>query len=481
MAKKSTKKVAKRKTAKKKASRTLPRSMKWRDLLSAERLNNGDDLPLDGRSPYQVDIDRIIFSQSFRRLQDKTQVHPLSPNDHVRRRLTHSIEVASVGRSLATAVAPMLRANYGLKQSTEEFGYILQAACYAHDIGNTPFGHFGEDAIREYYRNNRELLFDRYKLDRKNVNYEEFEGFEGNAHGFHVLTNRERYKAKSRKEGMSNGLQLTYATLGAFVKYPWFANGIPDAYARKEKYGFFQHDHESVDALKKGLGLVTRERGGNRALVRSPLVYLVEAADDICYSVVDLEDGVELGLISFERFENLLKPLADAGGGYGRIPKGEERSRREALRGDAIGTLIQQVRDAFNKYESEMLTGAFDRDEARSLIDVIPAAKIVKAAKQLARDEVFTERRKLRIEVAAFEVIGGLLDNFVNAALERFGTSIKGKSKRLLKEMGLAEEPSVDPKADTEYASMLFATSFVAGMTDTYASNLFRQLKGISF
>ena len=262
--------------------------MNWDQLLSKTRLRRVTAAPPVGRNEFQRDRDRIVFSYAFRRLADKTQVHPLSKNDHVRTRLTHSIEVASVGRSLGYLVGQVIVPRHGLESqafTADHFGYIVEAACLAHDLGNPPFGHSGEAAISKWFKDDAkagkllEKLSDQQKKD--------FLSFEGNAQGFRIITNLENYHH-------DGGLQLTHAVLGAFTKYPCsscFSKSTNHVGCKKN--GFFAAEHKYFADVAEGTGIQPVDNS-RKAWFRHPLAFLTEAADDICYIIADLEDGFEV-------------------------------------------------------------------------------------------------------------------------------------------------------------------------------------------
>ncbi len=465
--------------------------MDWSKLLSSKRIGNGKPVRSDGRRPYQVDLDRIVFSQPFRRLQDKTQVHPLSPNDHVRRRLTHSIEVASIGRSLGTLVGPAIINRYNLRRSPADFGYILQAACHAHDIGNPPFGHLGEDAIRDWFRNNEKgLRDDGFKMVE--LQWKDLKTFEGNAQGFRILVETEKHKGR-------NGLNLTYATLGAYMKYP---NCVGDHPGGKEKFGYYQSECKRAEdvANELGLGVHAREKGWRRP----PLAFLLEAADDISYAIVDIEDGIELGILSLEEVVEHLRPLIPKASAFWSIEdtRQNERARREALRGDAIGTLIEEASHAFINHEREMREGSFlvqkDGEEEiengidrpyREIMDCIEHHGIFRAAQEMAVQRVFGHHSKATKEFASFRIIERLLSAFTLPLRE---LAKSGSKKRLTRRaeqivsiMGntgaemLDSWKRQDDKA-RHYQALRRVVDYVSGMTDGYASSLYRQLEGLA-
>lgn len=437
--------------------------MKWEKLLDSGRLKRPDDTPQKGRSPFQQDLDRIVFSAAFRRLAHKTQVHPLSANDNVHTRLTHSIEVASVGRSLGTIVgteiAPKLKQR---KITSDTFGYIVQAACLAHDIGNPPFGHSGEDAIKNWYRENHEVFGDR--VDGPHA--DDLRNFEGNAQGFRILTQLENYK-------WQGGLQLTHAVLATFSKYPRSSSAHvePDhSYPGGKKIGFFESEREYFDVVAKKVGL-KRRKVGEYYWSRHPLTFLVEAADDICYAIIDIEDGYELGYLTFDEARDILAPIAG--------PTSEPMEPREIiakLRAVAIGEMISEVASVFVDNEKKLLMGSFSSE----LVKLTKFAPHIERALSVANRKIYWSERKTKLEIAGSEVIQGLLGIFSVLAhdieekkfdLER----LAGRNEQLARLVG----PSLRGVKD-RYDVLMRINDFISGMTDRFAVELYRNLKGIS-
>lgn len=272
-------------------------SLDWNTLLTRERLGKPtqgtDEL---GRSPFHKDHDRIIFSGAFRRLGRKTQVHPVSSNDHIHTRLTHSLEVSCVGRSLGMRVGEVLRDALPEWCSPADLGMIVQSACLAHDIGNPPFGHSGEDAIRYWFQ---QAAARGWLDDMSDAERSDFLNFEGNAQGFRVLTQLEYHQ-------FDGGMRLTYATLGAYLKYPWTSRHAEALGYKKHKFGCYQNEQQLLEQITTKLGLPCID---NQRWARHPLVYLMEAADDICYGLIDLEDGLEMELLDYAEVEALLLDL----------------------------------------------------------------------------------------------------------------------------------------------------------------------------
>ncbi len=439
-------------------------AMEWSRLLSSKRLR--DDkicLPEDGRSQFQKDYDRVIFSRAFRRLQGKTQVHPIPGNDHVHTRLTHTLEVASVGRTLGTRVGSSLARSGKLPNEVrpEDVGSIVQAACLAHDIGNPPFGHAGEAAISAWFQKHQEYLSDLAPEEKLDVEY-----FEGNAQGLRVLTQLEGY-------AFDGGLRQTFATLGAFIKYPWSSAkrfGSPD----RKKFGFFNSEMQIMGQIADELGLLKLDSG---LWVRHPLVYLVECADDICYRIHDLEDAVEIGILNFAELEDALNAgLSETEKGeYDEIPAKNTQRRTSFVRGKLFEYLIRQTVSAFEGREAEILSGTFKKELVNDFED--KAQEILKTAKSVAEKRIFTHSRKAQIEIGAYSIVDVLLTAFCDAVVEHRKRRPSFKAVRAYELLG-EDAPG---ESDDLYLSLMRVTDFVSGMTDQYAVYLSRQLNGTGF
>lgn len=440
--------------------------MDWHLLLNRERLgktsHSAEEL---GRSPFHKDHDRIIFSGAFRRLGRKTQVHPVSSNDHIHTRLTHSLEVSCVGRSLAMRVAEMIRSELPQWCEPSDLGMIVQSACLAHDIGNPPFGHSGEDAIRHWFHQakNNGWLEDMQPAER-----EDFLNFEGNAQGFRVLTQLEYHQ-------FDGGMRLTYATLGAFSKYPWSSRYANAEGYKKHKFGSYQNELPLLEtiAMKLGIPKLADERWA-----RHPLVYLVEAADDICYGLIDLEDGIEMNLLEYEEVEALLLDLVgdDLPETYRQLGPNDSRRRKLAiLRGKAIEHLTNAAAQAFVEQLPALMAGTLQGDLVEHMHG--PAKTCVVNAKALAREKIFQDKRKTLHEIGAYATLEILLNAFCGAALEqhKFGT-LSFKNRRIFDLLGQAA-----PQPDwTLYKSFMRIIDFIGGMTDSYATEMAREMTGRS-
>jgi len=441
--------------------------MEWSKLLSSSRLCRNDEQNKDVRSEFQRDYDRIVYSSAFRRLQDKTQVFPLAESDYVRTRLTHSIEVSCVGRSLGTLAGKLVIETEASFQEASlqdiqpsEFGNIVAAACLAHDIGNPPFGHSGEDAISSWFKGEG----NKYLCCLSEEEKADFLKFEGNAQGFRVLT---RLQSAINR----GGLQLTYAVLGAYCKYPRAAF-IPDFDGSKKvsekKFGFVQGDSELFKEVAENLGLKNKQ---DNAWSRHPLAFLMEAADDICYRIIDLEDGHRLGKVAFEETEKMLKEVAsdkqgDTGNSYALIDD-DKKGKIEYLRAKAINNLITEAVSSFKQNYEAIMNGTFESD----LLSQTEYSSLLDEIKELSRRKVYASPNVLQIEAAGFEVLGGLLEKVVPALVNEDKTSAEKKVLQLI--------PPQFTKGKNKYEKLLSATDFVSGMTDSYAVTLYRRLRGI--
>ena len=447
--------------------------MDWLTLLQPRRIGrNGQMTEPSGapdldelRTEFFRDWDRIVFCSAFRRLQDKTQVHPMAKTDYVRTRLTHSLEVASVGRSLgmqAGRVVSALDPGLGHLASPQDVGAIVAAACLMHDIGNPPFGHAGESAIQEYFCGpGRSWLQDLPPAEQADLLH-----FEGNAQGF-------RTAVRLQHPEQPGGLQLTWPTLGAFAKYPCDAvSGLqPGAGVSRRKFGFMQGEQGLFTEVADGLGL---QRTGATAWQRHPLAFLVEAADDICYGVIDIEDGAKSGHITPEELRALHEPFIDAVHRARADTLLDRQHQAEYLRAVTIGVLVDRVARVFRERHDEMLAGRLDVP----LLDHIEGAQDFRRFRQLATDRLYDERSKLELQVAGFEIIGWLLQALCEA-VERMAAGT-GASERARMLVGLIPAGPQPLHTRGRYERLLAVTDFVAGMTDTYALELYRRLRGFS-
>lgn len=437
--------------------------MKWENLLSSKRFGaeKCPDQDEPGRTSFHKDCDRITFSSSFRRLGKKTQVHPLAQNDHVHTRLTHSLEVASVGRSLGIRCGEEIQDKLPSGIHPTHVGQVLQAACLSHDIGNPPFGHAGEEAIKSWFSHpsNAHIL-----EGLADAHQDDFKNFEGNAQGFRLLTRLE-YNIND------GGMRLTHASLASMLKYPWTSMEIK----KIKKFGCFQSEKYFLDTIADEVKLIKVETNLYR---RHPLAYLAEAADDICYRILDLEDAHEMKILSFDEVRDVLEGLCEKNAHYKEIVDSDKVSNRRKLsyiRAKAIGTAIEGTIGAFVKNYGQIMCGNFDKE----LISETDAQirKPLDQAKQLSRQKVFDEPRKIELEIGCYTAIGILLDAFCSAVREQVisGENITYKSSRVLAMMGL----NAPKKGDDLYQSFLKVTDYISGMTDNYASHMAKQIGGM--
>ena len=437
--------------------------MHWERLLDPHRLNDKPRASRDeiGRSPFHKDHDRIVFAGSFRRLGRKTQVHPLTDNDHIHTRLTHSLEVGCVGRSLGMIVGEGLRERLPSWITPADLGVIVQAACLGHDIGNPPFGHAGEYAIRDWFKcaetDGSGLLDGLSDTERADLLT-----YEGNAQGFRIVTQVEYNQFKG-------GMRLTAATLGTLLKYPWTVEHAGSA----GKFGCYQSEKQLLAAVAEHLGLRSR---GDWVWCRHPLAYLVEAADDICYALLDLEDGLEMGILRYDEVADVLIQIA---GGepeeYSWMQREgvSQRRRIAALRGAAMERAVNDVGAVFVQHETELLNGALQDD----LLELChpDLGWGVSAAKQLARERIFQNERKAKLEIGAYTTLGILLEAFIGAAHElHYQGRSTFKHQRVLALIG---ENTPRPSW-TLYDSYRRMLDFIGGMTDHYAVDLAQEMGG---
>jgi dGTPase len=442
--------------------------MDWKQLLSTQRLGKDKpEKPIPGRSPFQQDFDRISFSSAFRRLQDKAQVFPLAESSYVRTRLTHSMEVACVGRSLGTGAGVYICDKYKLDElQPSDIGAIVAAASLAHDIGNPPMGHSGEETIRDWFCHS--AIGNAMSMKMTDEEQADIINYEGNAQGFRVL-------AKLQMPDNNGGMQLTCATLAAFAKYPIEAIDIDkSAGVGTKKFNFFNDDRDLFAQVAANTGLA-KLPGKNYAWCRHPLVFLVEAADDISYHIVDFEDGHKLGIIPYKDIQELFMNV---------INKPELKKDIDALsdpilkvefmRAKAIGTLIGEVIEAFKDNHKQILAGELDKP----LVELIPSFEALRKIQQRSIDDIYTYQRAVEIEAAGFELTEGLLNTFVAAINDH--AENENPSYRSQKMIQLIPEKYRNINPDSPYLRLLNLLDFISSMTDSYAVALYKKIKGIS-
>ena len=437
--------------------------MDWRTLISAKRFGMEEyhTERQENRSEFQRDYDRLIFSAPFRRLQNKTQVFPLPGSIFVHNRLTHSLEVSCVGRSLGNDVAKvLLESRPELKDSfLPEIGSIVSAACLAHDLGNPPFGHSGERAISTFFSEGKGQTL---KEKLSPMEWDDLTHFEGNANAFRLLT----HQFEGRRKG---GFVLTYPTLASIVKYP-FSSSLA---GEKSKFGFFTTEEESFRRIAAELGLVKLSDQPLR-YARHPLVYLVEAADDICYQMMDIEDAHKLKLLTTEETQNLLLDYFDDDR-QAHIRKtftfvSDTNEQIAYLRSSVIGLLIKECTRIFVENEQKILDGTFEG----ALIKHISQrpAEAYKHCSEVSFSKIYRSRDVLDIELAGFRVISTLLELMIDAVTS------PGKAYSQLLIDRVSQQYNM--KAPTLYERVQAVLDYVSGMTDVYALDLYRKINGNS-
>ena len=442
----------------------------WETLLSLKRQGDKNKRIRkeqdDTRLGFEVDYDRVIFSSEFRSLQDKTQVIPLSKTDFVHTRLTHSLEVSVVGRSLGRRVGkkvlekhPQLKATHG--HHFNDFGAIVAAAALAHDIGNPPFGHSGERAIGDYFKFGNGK---RFKSQLPKVVYQDLSMFEGNANGFKLLTN-DNY-------GSPGGLRLSYATLGAFTKYPKASlPHKPTKQVADKKFGFFHQQQERFQDVAEELGLEKNTDADDIRYKRHPLAFLVEAADDICYTIIDFEDGINLGLIQEDYALEYLSKIVNKSINTDKYSKlSTTKNRISYLRSLAIGALIEDTVSIFMDNEEAILKG----DYHQALLDKSTYKVQIEDIINISIKNIYQSQEVLDKEIAGYKILTTILDDFTTAVEHHQAGNASNFDnlilKNFLKDFDFSESKLEDWLIDV--------CSFVASLTDSNALRTYRKLTG---
>jgi dGTPase len=455
--------------------------MTWEKLLSGRRYREAPSTVENSEvNVFQEDASRILNSTPFRRLQGKTQVHPFPPFDYLRTRLTHSIEVAHVGRVIATgAMRQLPRLPKKFKASMA--GDIVSAACLAHDLGNPPFGHIGEYAIQTWFARLNEVkhpseeIADLVAELLADPRTDDFRNFDGNAQGFRILTRLTGWRDRG-------GLQLSNATMGAFAKYPRSSRKA----GKKRKFGYFSDDKSAATSIYGALEMLQiPEYDADRqpieprdpAYRRHPFAYIVEAADDISYLTSDIEDAGRMKLLSFDDCEQLLRSIADTKGHlprYTEIPRANAQDRLKYLRAAAVSTLIDRAVECFCDREEDLLSGGF----GENLFNATGFASDVAAIRRACEESIYNEGGKLQLEAAGFDIIMKVMDLYGGMMLQY----VADPEKLDLRERGLFALLPPDSKemligADV-YKAMLVLVDYVSGMTDRFIPDLYQKLTG---
>lgn len=422
------------------------------------------------RTHYQIDYDRIIFSSSFRRLQNKTQVFPLPGSVFVHNRLTHSLEVASVGRSIGYEIGQFIVKNHKSSLNDEsaffyEHGlqHVIASACLAHDIGNPAFGHSGEDAIAYYFVKNE----DRLKSHFSENEWTDLIHFEGNANAIRILTHGQNGKSEG-------GLDLTYSTLSAIAKYPCESSARNKQFLHRKKFGFFQSEKNVFMDLTRECSFIA-ESNNPIIFKRHPFVWLTEIADDICYNIIDLEDAHRLGLVHSDKVEYLLVHVASD-----LFPKRleykerlkniiDENERIGFLRAICINRLIKKSIEIYIDRFDEVLNGSLGQGIFDIIYEQNPSLKEIK---EISIKKIYNNRSVLQIENAGYNVMYELLEHFMSPVLKSNPDAADKMALKLI--------PSqFKYKDSSSYTKALGIIDFISGMTDNYATDLYRKIKGI--
>ena len=441
--------------------------MEWKQLISNKRFGQEHKHAErhDDRSEFKRDYDRLIFSSAFRRLQNKTQVFPLPGSIFVHNRLTHSLEVASVGMSIGNDISRrVIQKQPDLKDTfVEEIGTIVSAACLAHDLGNPPFGHSGEKAIQTFFSEGPGL---KIKPMVSSEFWDDITHFEGNANAFRILTHR----FKGRRQG---GFVMTYSMLASIVKYP-FASSLAGNHG---KFGFFASEAESYRKIADELGIFCKSAPGEPLkYARHPLVYMVEAADDICYEIMDIEDSHKLKILSYAETEHLLLSFFDEDIQQKirqRIIDEELTDENEKvvyMRASVIGKLENECVAAFLAHEEEILAGTFEG----SLIDHISERqkKAYQECEKISYSKIYQSKPVLDIELSGYQIMATLMEVFIEAAV----SPSRFYSKQLLRRVS----SQYDIENENLEERIMAVLDYISGMTDIYALDIYQKINGIS-
>ncbi len=443
--------------------------MEWEKLLSLKR--HGDNFKRkridqdETRLGFDVDYDRIIFSSEFRSLQDKTQVVPFSQGDFVHTRLTHSLETSVVGRSLGRGVGVEILKKYphlknDLGYHANDFGAIVASASLAHDIGNPPFGHSGEKSIGQYFMSGPGKKFGEILNDKE---FQDLCDFEGNANGFKILT--------QSRPGREGGLRLSYATLGAFIKYPKESLPIkPTSDVSDKKYGFFQNEKNIYFDIANELGLSKNDGGYNR----HPLTFLVEAADDICYTIIDFEDGINLGLVDEDyALEYLINLVRDSINTEKYHSLNNTIDRVSYLRALSINTLINEAVEIFIENEDDILNGKFNVALLKKSKFKPQIADIIK----ISIEKIYESKEVIEKEVAGYNIINKLLDTFISSVNRYYEGSQTSYDDLIIKLL----PSTTNLNHDNLYSRLLEICHYVASLSDRKALNVYNKITGVEY
>ncbi|RTY87400.1 dGTP triphosphohydrolase [Flavobacterium sp. RSP15] len=455
--------------------------MTWNNCFSPKRfgMQKGQD---DIRTQYERDWDRIIFSSPFRRLQNKTQVFPLPEEVFVHNRLTHSLEVSSVGRSLGKIIGKKISELPQVKSDENARPFyrnslknVLSSACLAHDLGNPAFGHSGEEAISKYFkkRDTKKPEDIEFKAMFSDAEWQDLITFEGNANALRVLTMQQHDRNKG-------GFRLTYSTIGSILKYPCESLASDKKILHRKKYGYFKIDEEVFLDIANELNMIPDDIASRIAYKRHPFVYLVEAADDISYNIIDFEDAHRLGILSYEEVSSAFLEIISHNPKdniewvteQAEILKGDPNESIAYLRAKSINALIHKCADVFWDKKEDILKGIYQK----SLIEDIPELQsVMQRIEKKSIEKIYNARKVVELEIAGFRIMSGLVEDFVFSALTP--ENIRDKEQKKILQL-LPKQFSFD-ESSTPYVKVMHIIDFISGMTDVYALKLYRNLRGI--
>ena len=445
--------------------------MDLNSIYTSQRTGNNPNTKVS-RTDFQRDFDRIIFSSAFRRLQNKTQVFPLPGSVFVHNRLTHSLEVSSVGRSLGSVIGEFIYGQFknDLNEESKNFylhnlSNVIAAGCLCHDVGNPAFGHSGEDAIASYFDRNETAL--KSKFNEKE--WADLVNFEGNANAIRVLAQQQQGKD-------AGGVQLTFATLASIAKYPCEAIAKKKGVVHRKKFGFFQNEKDIFLEIAKSTSMI-KENDDPYIFKRHPFVWLVEAADDICYNIIDMEDAHRLGIVSTADCKNLFFELVKSEtDDIKRVEQkldsiSNENEQISYLRAKVINALINKSIELYKNNFNTILEGNLDK----GLLDIYKSEnKTLQDIESFSIEKIYNHKAVVEIENAGYNVMYELLDHFIPSILKSTDErkSYDKKALKLLPKQFFYED-------GTDYQKVLGVIDFVSGMTDNFATDLYRKIKGI--
>lgn len=442
--------------------------MDWKQLITNKRLGQEDHHPErhDDRTEFKRDYDRLIFSAPFRRMQNKTQVFPLPGSVFVHNRLTHCLEVASVGMSLGNDVSRMLmRDKYPELRNTlfEELGQIVSAACLAHDMGNPPFGHSGEKAIQTFFTEGKGLALREQVSPRF---WDDVTHFEGNANAFRILS----HQFKGRRKG---GFVMTYSMLASIVKYPWAASCA----GKKGKFGFFASEEAFFQRIAEEMGLMRLSADGEALkYVRHPLVFLVEAADDICYEIMDIEDSHKLKILSFDETEEQLLSFFDEQTQEGIRKRIKDEGMTDSnemivyMRACVIGKLENECVKAFVENEEAILNGTFSGSLIQHISERQREAYL--RCSKMSYNKIYRSKPVLDVELAGYKIMATLMEQMTEAVLH--------PDRYYSQQLICRVSSQYDINADDLESRVMAVLDYISGMTDVYALDVYQKINGIS-